>query len=278
MNTELKANVANSNAEILVDEVGIETAIYRSFRIKVAYRPIYRRRDDMQIEATAVEAVGCPYLKGRPVDLDLFMSALGLDDRDEVNGLVRTLSLRNLKNVGAEDVSLFIDVDLAAFAEGADATPVDGDAVDAGRLVCSISSASLLDRHDLVEHSLTLRADGCGIAISGFGSGPWDIACLQAVRPDIVRLDTTWFRRAASNRDASRLLVPLVAGLRDQGADILVAGISSAAEFKAALDCGADLFEGDFFGRPALAGTVLDTARIPVAPLLGQSNVVQLFA
>ncbi|MBX3576582.1 MAG: EAL domain-containing protein [Rhizobiaceae bacterium] len=273
----LPGEAANANAAILVDEVGIETGIHGHHRIRTAYRPVFRRLDGMQVEPVAVVGSGCPFLGGRPVDPLHFASALGGPERAGLDHLVRTLAVRNLRNLGADGISLFVDIDLACLEGGAPDCG-GGDATALDRIVCCIPSASLLDRHDLVEHTLTLRAAGCGIAIGGFGAGPWDIACLQAVRPDIVRLDPIWFRRAASNPQASRLLVSLVGGLHDQGADILIGGIADAGEFQAALDCGADLFEGDYLGRPTLAGVGFDTARVPLGSLPGASNVVPLFA
>jgi EAL domain-containing protein (putative c-di-GMP-specific phosphodiesterase class I) len=273
--------VANSNVSILVDEVGIEVGVFGDYRLKTSYHAIFRRLDGMLLEPFAVEASISPFLRGRPVDPEHFSAALPVGDRPMVENLGRALSLKNLHNLGADDVSLFIDVDLAAL-EGADGIGFDRASEtdpDPSRLICVIATASLLDRHDLVEHTLTLRSAGCSIAVSGFGTGPWDIACMQAVRPDIVQLDASWFRRAVSHPAAAKLLVPLVAGLHDLGANILIEGISSAAELRAALDCGADIFQGDLFGPPVLAGAGFNPARKSAAEFLGDgAKVVPLFA
>lgn len=273
--------VANSNVSVLVDEVGIEVGVFGDYRLKTTYRPVFRRLDGMLLEPFAVEASISPFLRGRPIDPEHFSTALPVGDKPTVANLARALSLKNLRNLGADGISLFIDVDLTAL-EGADGVDFEQGSEtdpDPSRLICVIATASLLDRHDLVEHTLTLRSAGCTIAVSGFGTGPWDIACMQAVRPDIVRLDASWFRRALSHPAAAKLLVPLVAGLHDQGANILIEGIANAAELRAALDCGADLFEGDLLGGPTLAGTGFETARRSTAEFLGDSSkIVPLFA
>jgi EAL domain-containing protein (putative c-di-GMP-specific phosphodiesterase class I) len=280
MTSGVPARAANSNAAIVIDEIGISSGVVRDYRLKTLYRPIFRRTGNAALQAFAVEGGFEPFLEGQPVRHQLFIDEQGGLESSDIAALARELSLRNLPHAGEDDLQLVIDAVLPTAAGSIAATAFaddEGAEVDASRVIWGVSTSWPLDRHDLVEYALDLRAAGFGVAIGGFGTGPWDVACMQAVRPDIVRLDGAWFRRAASS--ASRLLLPLFAGLHDHGAEVLVDGIVTATELRVALECGADFLQGDLLGRPALAGVGVDTRPIAIGDFLrDERKVVPLFA
>jgi EAL domain-containing protein (putative c-di-GMP-specific phosphodiesterase class I) len=66
----------------------------------------------------------------------------------------------------------------------------------------------------------------------------------------------------------------VVAGFHDLGTTVLVEGIETAAELRAALDAGADCLQGFYLALPALAGTIFDPAPKSIDALLSEENKV----
>lgn len=93
------------------------------------------------------------------------------------------------------------------------------------------------------------RRRGYGIALDDFGDYPLSqLDGLLSLAPDVVKLD--WQQLSGSSASARKGLGTLVGLLHEQGAQVVVKGIETAAQRDAAIDLGADLLQGYFPGRP----------------------------
>lgn len=109
-----------------------------------------------------------------------------------------------------------------------------------------------------------LRSCGCRIAIKDFGVGTGNLATVQACRPDIVKLDASFLRRARESefgRECLRDMLTLCAHLASH---VVVDGVEREEDMDVALDAGARWLQGYY----------LHDAEEPVRPA-SQTNLVQ---
>src|SRR5690606_35905206 len=119
-------------------------------------------------------------------------------------------------------------------------------------LVCEVTESPALDRATFVRLAAEMRRLGMRLAIDDFGSGDSTLERVELLEPDFVKIDGAWFRRLVQTPGAARLLANLVDGFHRGGASVLVEGIETSAQLRAALDAGADCVQGYLLGRPAL--------------------------
>ena len=89
-----------------------------------------------------------------------------------------------------------------------------------------------------------LRSCGCRIAIKDFGVGTGNLAAVQACRPDIVKLDASFPRRARESefgRECLRDMLTLCAHLASH---VVVDGVEREEDMDVALDAGARWLQG----------------------------------
>lgn len=270
---------------IFMDEIGIEIGILGDYRLKCAYQPIFRR-DGGLLRPVAVEGSLVAFLDGERVDWSSFVGDVSRADRSFVDRLGRTLYLRNHRNIGVPELDLLFTCDPIPDGD-ADRWPgpmellagrLDQIELDPARLVCEITDSVWLDREALLDLASGMRRHGMRIAVGDFGSGHATLERIGLVKPDIVTIDETWFRRLCEDEGTVRLFGPIAATFRQLGSKVLVGGIETAAQLRVALDGGADLVQGSLLAAPALAGTVLDEAPVRVEKALNTGGkVVPLF-
>ncbi len=62
------------------------------------------------------------------------------------------------------------------------------------------------------------------------------------------------------------------------GAEVLVQGIETPEHLEVALETGADLLQGHFLARPALAGAFFDETPVPLAQIYHRTaEIIPLF-
>ena len=133
----------------------------------------------------------------------------------------------------------------------------------AGRLATRRLTVEVLES-GLVEHDHgalstlgRLRAAGVRIAVDDFGAGYASLVRLQALRPDIVKIDRSLL--AALTSDAPTPLLTGVAQLAHQiGAIVVAEGIETDAQLAAAIAAGCDALQGYLLGRPGSASDSID--------------------
>lgn len=273
----------NSSDTIIVDEIGIETGRHAGFLLKSAYQPVFRREGGM-LTPFAVEGSVLPFLDGRPVPPQRLLAQTPPDDRLFVECMCRTLHIRNYRNIGMDGLQLLIGFDLGIHTDAGSAISeirfLAKHLVEIGLantpVVCKMAE-SALSAESAVRLRTELRRHGFGIAIDSFGGSDSDIERLDRIQPDIAKIDGGWFRKVSQVAETARLLPALVAGVRERGIAVLIGGIETAWQLRTALEAGADFFQGNLLGSPALAGTIFDEATRSIEELTRvPDNVVLL--
>lgn len=95
------------------------------------------------------------------------------------------------------------------------------------------------------------RGKGYRVAIDNFGRFSCDIERLEALAPDIVKLDRCLIGHAGHLGFARRVLVELCAEVRRLGIQLVSQSIESRQQLQAAMASGVDIFQGYLIGRPA---------------------------
>ena len=270
---ERRRNVADA---IYADEIGIEYAVVGEYRLRSAYQPIFAPRDGMLVPV-AVEALVEPYLAGKPVAPAAFFEALAPGDRLYGETLCRVLHLRNFRNLGAPGVDLFFNYNPQVNEHRGRALAqirlmamhLGEIGLAAGQLVCEITEQAAPDDAVLVSLVGEMRRNGIRIAVDDFGAGHSTAERMALIEPDIVKLDGEWFAQLCRHAEAERLFRPLVATLHARAVKVLVEGIETPQQLRTALDGEADLLQGFYLGRPALAGAFFDTEPLAIEKLLG---------
>lgn len=110
-----------------------------------------------------------------------------------------------------------------------------------------------------------VRSLGCRVALDDFGAGYSSFTNLRAFEVDVVKIDGSFVRNVASNRD-NQLFIKSLVGLAQGFSLSTVAECVETAEDAALLaDHGVDFMQGFFFGRPDAKRPWLDPAAIRAA-------------
>jgi EAL domain-containing protein (putative c-di-GMP-specific phosphodiesterase class I) len=114
-----------------------------------------------------------------------------------------------------------------------------------------ITEAAAFEHHDLVLAALgEVAARGCKLVIDDFGAGHSNLARLAELEPAVVKLDRSLVTDLHLKPRAQNLMRHTIAMMHSFDAKIVVEGVETVEELKAAIDCGADLFQGYLLARP----------------------------
>jgi diguanylate cyclase (GGDEF)-like protein len=262
-------------AELSEGHLDLRTALLSDLtngRISVALQPIYQPGGRI----CAVEALARWSHGGECVSPGVFLPiARELGCIAAVDELVLRKGLAAV--VPFDDVTLSVNVDSRTLAGGHYAALVQRLLADAGvpaaRLTVEVLELNLIE-HDAVSMRTLqhLRESGVRIAVDDFGAGYATLARLQALNPDVLKIDRSL---VAGEGDASLRLLDGAAQLaRQLGARVVAEGIETTAQLDAALAAGCDLLQGFLLARPAppeeLAGLVEAAAAVGPAAAAGQ--------
>lgn len=275
-----------SRDAIAVDEIGVEYGRYRDLLVKTAYQTVFRRSGDF-LRPFAVEGLIAATREGRTVPpAELFRRADAGGDREFVETMCRKLHLGNYRNIGVPGLGLFVKFDprsggdIGAFAADIDAVTARPDDIPlrAHLLFCDIAETETQEMGTLARLAEEMRSRQIGLSIDDFGIGHAALERMTLLGPDIVRIAGKWVTHLVAVPGAVRLLNGLVTGLQELGAGVLIDGIETPAQLRAALGARADFLQGLLLSRPQLAGTLFDAAPRPVGAYAEpRSNVIRLF-
>lgn len=150
---------------------------------------------------------------------------------------------------------------LALLREATDELEEEG--YDPPRIWCEFASAETAP-----EQARAVRANGFRVALCDFGPDPAGVSAATSASPDYVRFDGAWFRTVARAPDAIGLLTRLTALLHAEGIEVMVDGVETTPQFEAALEIGADMFQGFLFAPPFLAGSAFTQRPLRLPELL----------
>lgn len=267
---ELHASIA---ALIRSEDGGPSVAQFNAHLLRSAYQPTYRLISGNMTLAGS-RALVRPARGGRPsVPVRLF-DRLGPADRLRLECLCRALHVVNLPHLTLPTGSVSMRIDAKAGADDVEIALTLLRRAIAGlenegrhppliscELSCNLEEASR-ERADIV------RRHGFRVALRDFGPDIAGVDIARAIQPDYVRINGNWFRPVARMPDALKLFASVISVLHADGIEVLADGIETAAELEAALDIGADLFQGFLFSPPILAGAKVTERPLGLEQLL----------
>jgi EAL domain-containing protein (putative c-di-GMP-specific phosphodiesterase class I) len=119
------------------------------------------------------------------------------------------------------------------------------------QVVLEVADHGFEDCASLAAAIARCRGRGYRVAIDNFGRFSCDIERLEALAPDIVKLDRCLIGHAGHLGFARRVLAELCAEVRRLGIQLVSQSIESRQQLQAAMASGVDIFQGYLIGRPA---------------------------
>lgn len=268
--SELDTLRAEVGALIRHDEIGLAFGHFDGHVLRSAYQPVYRLRRG-RLAVVGARALVRPSRDGRPALPARFFERLDAADRLVFECLCRALHIANLPYLDLDTATLALRLDamppamldpaLALMREATDELEEEG--YDPPRIWCEFASSETAP-----ERARAVRAHGFRVALCDFGPSPLGVTTAAGVSPDYVRLDGAWFRSVARAPDAIGLLTRLTGILHAEGIEIMVDGVETTPQFEAALEIGADMFQGFLFAPPFLAGSAFTQRPLRLPELL----------
>jgi EAL domain-containing protein (putative c-di-GMP-specific phosphodiesterase class I) len=122
----------------------------------------------------------------------------------------------------------------------------------ARRLVVEISGGTAFCDLESVRYFCEqLRGAGCRIAFKDFGVGEDNLASIHACRPDIVKLDSGFIRRARNSVFARECLEEMVSLCGRLATHVVVNGIEREEDIQVSLSAGAGWIQGYYLNSNA---------------------------
>ena len=120
-------------------------------------------------------------------------------------------------------------------------------------LCMEITESATFEQYDLCANVLkeVCARTGARLVIDDFGAGYSNLKRMLDLHPDVVKLDLTLVR-GLDKHERQRTLVDGLVGLcHDLGAKVVIEGVETLDELKAARDTGADYAQGFLLARPS---------------------------
>lgn len=268
---------------IVADEIGIETGVYGNYRVRAAYRPVFRREGGFLICA-AIQASTTVEWSCLPVASAGFSASLPPHDLSFLDALSRTVQLRNYCHIGVPEHDLLIacqprpgtaaDLLCEVAATGLGLTELS---LTPRRVVCALIDTQQAGEETTKALADELRGIGFRIAVGSFGSAPAAPRLADILQPELVVIDGEWFRAVCRDVATVQLFGAAVSTLQRQGAKVLVQGIEDASQLRVALEAGSDWMEGPFLAWPVPAGAALEVGPVSIGARLGEpAKVIRL--
>jgi len=153
---------------------------------------------------------------------------------------------------------LFVNIFPTAFSDVAVDMARLADEIDSFNLRRERVTLELLESGDaaddvlLIEVAHAARREGLKVALDDVGAGNNTLAHIDRVRPDYVKFDRALCPIVPTEADVS-LFVGVVDYAHSKGAIVVAEGIETEAQYRTAMDCGVDMAQGYYIGRPAPA-------------------------
>ena len=226
----------------------------RAGAVEAAFQPMQRLATD---EVLAHEALARWHHGGRAVPPDVFIpmaERLGvLADLDLIM-VGRCLARVAAGSPGGRPVLVSANLGITRFeADGVAERLLELVArcgVPPHRLIIEISERDMVDPDTTDRVIATLRECGVGLAIDDFGVGWSNLARLDALRPDLVKLDRSLVTPLADRRSARTLLGHVIGLAHDLGALVVGEGVETPDQLQILRDLGCDAAQGYLIARP----------------------------
>lgn len=273
------AEKARLDDAIIVDEIGIESGAYGIYRLRCLYQPIFERRGK-SLHAIAMEGAVAPYVAGEEVPEEVFLAAAAEEDFAFIGRMSLVLPLRNHRNIGFDGLGLVVRAppEGGALREALDelrfvAGELGEAEVEPGLVFFAVGEPAASDNVLLARLAEETRSHGMRVGVGDFGAGRWTDGQMEALHPELVRIDGDWFQKVCRDAVTVRLFDTVVARLHERGSKVLVTGIESEQQFGVALRAGADLFQGRHLAPPAHVGAPIKET-MPLRSKIGNAEKI----
>jgi EAL domain-containing protein (putative c-di-GMP-specific phosphodiesterase class I) len=130
------------------------------------------------------------------------------------------------------------------------------------RLAVEVLETSLIEHDEPALDALArLRELGVRVVVDDFGAGYASLVRLQALQPDIVKIDRSLVAVQTDPTTATPLLSGVAQLAHQMGAIVVAEGIETPTQLTAAIAAGCDAVQGYLLGRP----TTPEACRLLVA-------------
>ena len=106
------------------------------------------------------------------------------------------------------------------------------------------------DLHLLAGLATAHREHGALIVLDDLSGGGEALACLEAVRPDLAKLDGVFLEGVETSPARRRLVAAIVECAHEQGCRVVAEGVERRSQFEAVRELGVDYGQGFYFGQP----------------------------
>ena len=187
--------------------------------------------------------------------MQLFAQQMDEAEAIHLDRLCRALHIQNFVRAADDESWLFLNVSPAASVRGRQYGEFFGKFLEqtglpAERVVIEVLEAPSLNDQELAASVACYRELGCLIAIDDFGVGHSNFGRVWQLKPHMIKLDRSTLTTALNDTATRRVLPRLVNILHEVGSLVLVEGVENESEAMLALECGADLAQGFYFGHP----------------------------
>ena len=168
-------------------------------------------------------------------------------------------------------------IDTGVIGSGAIMNLCEDAGVDPSRVVIEIVESRVNDMDAMSRFIRAHRDKGFSIALDDVGEGYSSLNRISVVNPDIMKIDRSLVTGISQDYVKERIVSSLAHLARGIGALVCAEGIENAEDALAALEAGADLFQGFHFAKPASAGRINDiNSRIDDLSRLSRTRAVSM--
>jgi EAL domain-containing protein (putative c-di-GMP-specific phosphodiesterase class I) len=161
-------------------------------------------------------------------------------------------ALRSMAVEKCPSYPLFLNVHPTEFDEGWLVRPDDSINGHEQAVYLEITESVPLSHYQHCHSVLgEVRRRGIKIVVDDLGAGYSNLKYIADLEPEAVKLDRGMIAGIKRGSRQHRLLQSIVTLCRSQGACVVIEGIETAEECKAAVDTGAEYGQGYYFARPA---------------------------
>ncbi|MGB8274917.1 MAG: EAL domain-containing protein [Alphaproteobacteria bacterium] len=123
----------------------------------------------------------------------------------------------------------------------------------AKRLMIEITeTAAMQDVEDSARFVAAVRQPGCRIALDDFGAGYTSFRHFKSLVVDVVKIDGSFIRNVAENRDNQLFVQTLLGFANGFGLETVAECVETAADVEVLTQLGIKYIQGYYYGRPSI--------------------------
>ncbi|MFP4484005.1 MAG: EAL domain-containing protein, partial [Spirochaetaceae bacterium] len=131
---------------------------------------------------------------------------------------------------------------------------LDAEGVPPEALRLELTESRCMDDPDMaVRRIQQVRDLGVDVWIDDFGTGQSSLSYLKRLPVPVIKIDKTFADDLAHGQDEEAYLASIVAGIRARGREVVVEGVTSAAQVEVLKRIGCSYAQGYYFGKPVSA-------------------------